>query len=35
MQAGDRVIIDGLHRITPGIPIAPRLAQRAATANGG
>ncbi len=35
MQAGDRVIIDGLHRITPGIPITPRLAQRAATANGG
>lgn len=35
MQTGDRVIIDGLHRITPGIPVKPQLTQRAATIRGG
>ena len=29
VQAGDRVIVDGLQRITPGMPVSPREAQRA------
>ena len=29
VQAGDRVIVDGLQRITPGMPVTPREAQRA------
>ena len=29
VQAGDRVIVDGLQRITPGMPVTPREAPRA------
>ena len=29
VQAGDRVIVDGLQRITPGMPVTPSEAQRA------
>jgi len=35
MQPGDRIIIDGLHRITPGAPVTPRESQRASTENDG
>jgi membrane fusion protein, multidrug efflux system len=35
MQPGDRVIVDGLHRLTPGIPVTPTAPQRAAAGNGG
>jgi RND family efflux transporter MFP subunit len=35
MQPGDRIIIDGLHRITPGAPVMPRESQRASTENDG
>lgn len=31
MQPGDRIITDGLHRITPGIPVTPVLSQSAST----
>lgn len=35
MQPGDRIIVDGLHRITPGAPVTPIAAQRASTNNEG
>lgn len=35
MQPGDRVIVDGLHRITPGAPVTPVTAPRASTENDG
>lgn len=31
MQPGDRIITDGLHRITPGIPVTPVVSQSAST----
>ncbi len=35
MQPGDRIITDGLHRITPGIPVIPVLSQSASNSNDG
>ena len=35
VRAGDRVIVDGLQRITPGMPVTPRDATSASNANGG
>jgi len=35
MQTGDRVITDGLHRITPGVPVRPQLTERAPASSGG
>ncbi|WP_291062529.1 efflux RND transporter periplasmic adaptor subunit [Hyphomonas sp.] len=35
MQPGDRIIIDGLHRITPGVPVTPISSQRASTEHDG
>lgn len=35
MKPNDRVIIDGLHRITPGVPVTPINSQRAAAENDG
>lgn len=35
MKPGDRVIIDGLHRITPGVPVVPIDSQRAAANHDG
>ncbi|MEZ5997933.1 MAG: efflux RND transporter periplasmic adaptor subunit [Hyphomonas sp.] len=35
VRAGDRVIVDGLQRITPGMPVTPRDATSAATPNEG
>lgn len=31
VEPNDRIIIDGLHRVTPGIPVIPREVQQAAT----
>ncbi|MEZ5945633.1 MAG: efflux RND transporter periplasmic adaptor subunit [Hyphomonas sp.] len=35
VRAGDRVVVDGLQRITPGMPVLPRDATSAANPNGG
>jgi membrane fusion protein, multidrug efflux system len=35
MQPGDRIITDGLHRITPGVPVTPIDSQRASTEHDG
>lgn len=35
MKPNDRVIIDGLHRITPGVPVTPIQSQRAAADHDG
>jgi multidrug efflux pump subunit AcrA (membrane-fusion protein) len=35
VEAGERVITDGLQRIVPGLPVEPRDVHRAATVNGG
>lgn len=35
MQPGDRIITDGLHRITPGVPVIPVDSQRASTGHDG
>lgn len=35
VEPGDRIIIDGLQRVTPGARVSPREVQRAETANGG
>lgn len=35
VEAGDRIIVDGLQRVTPGAKVLPREVQRAETANGG
>ncbi|MDP1556816.1 MAG: efflux RND transporter periplasmic adaptor subunit, partial [Hyphomonas sp.] len=35
MQPGDRIIVDGLHRITPGVPVTPVNSQHASTEHDG
>ncbi|WP_213271856.1 efflux RND transporter periplasmic adaptor subunit [Hyphomonas sp.] len=35
VEAGDRIIVDGLQRVTPGARVTPRDVQRADTASGG
>lgn len=35
VEAGDRIIVDGLQRVTPGAKVLPREVQRAEAANGG
>ncbi|AXE64283.1 efflux transporter periplasmic adaptor subunit [Hyphomonas sp. CACIAM 19H1] len=35
VEAGDRIIVDGLQRVTPGARVLPREVQRAEAANGG
>jgi membrane fusion protein, multidrug efflux system len=35
MQPGDKIVVDGLHRITPGVPITPVVSKRAATETDG
>ncbi|MBY9067671.1 efflux RND transporter periplasmic adaptor subunit [Hyphomonas sp. WL0036] len=35
IEPGERIIVDGLQRVTPGMPVLPREAQSAETVNGG
>ncbi len=35
MQPGDRIIVDGLHRITPGVPVTPVNSRHASTEHDG
>lgn len=35
MQPGDKIVVDGLHRITPGVPITPIESKRASTETDG